>query len=1151
MSRSPLEAQQTVILSGRVTDAAGQAVSGATVDLNRLPDWVFVAGQETDENGAYRFSVPPGRYHFAVKPQRGPLIPQDMQLALSADTTRNIVLEPGVTLSGQVTDPAGQPVGAWLSVYDDAGQEISFGPANASGHYSLGVPVGTYQVNVYSDAFLDKTVEGVEVTHDTVLNITLDSGVLLEGKVVDDRGQPVPDARVCVHLSTEEWWRGICSETELTGSFQLRAPPAKYVVTVHPMFPLRRTRLRLDASGERVADLILTVSRHPMPFVPDDPPKAALISISQPTATGEVTLTGAAGSVAPHSAIFALTLETGHFTTAQATADGNFTATLFAPAGTSVLIKADPVGTGVAQFVDSAPADPDDGGLSALPGTILRVTDPSGPGIPIGGAGKIDWNRLPAWTFHGSINTHALAPGDPLRVRGTVRVDSPVLQGISALQVETSLGLEPADGPSLLHGNSGAATTFLTPTGLPLERWGQPWATGFRQNRSTPSVKAASTQAEARVDLTLTLPSDLPAGYYRPFLQFGFPDMPAEAPPSRPFLALPAQDAGAVVLPTIKVGNPAPPHLDWMLLLDTLSNGSRGVVAVGDADRFAIAQRILTSSETFVIPRLGAASGQPLTYRLEPFVPTVSLANNSSGSPPNSPRIPFRFPSGSLTVTIRHPDGTETLLGPAPFVQSRSKSPVDEEGGFLFDGGGGHLREVYQLTTLDPRFEVTFSQDGLHVITVEGTIDDIWGHTWIGGGTYEVHVGRVLALDTAVLPGTHFEVGDGFNPGLVISPPMTAEVEVRLQHVPHSDTSQLEERVIRGRTNRFGYFQPGGNSVVFEQPGEYRVDITATGRDDQEQLWMGSRTWGGVVAPVDSRIVAHGRRGIDAQDTIGPQWFFFDQLPWNGEVAHVPFPFQSGDVTWVEEAGDVDSSLPVMSFHDPSRQLTQLMLQRNPYPLESPGSFEERVVVGEAPLFSSRPDGIDPALDPARVDLWGYSYRSVQRPLVRVREEIGEEFIPSSYWRFHDRYADQIGVGPDGDLPGEFKFQYGAAVLHGSALTQSYYAIYGSLFVLVSENDPDGTRTFPPFQGNGGGPSGGPLFTLKGEDIDLFIHLTGVRPGSVLETGNTFALVGAVGPTLPAKVAYTVTAPDGSKRTFSGQANSIGYYYEPEDNFMW
>ena len=382
---------------------------------------------------------------------------------------------------------------------------------------------------------------------------------------------------------------------------------------------------------------------------------------------------------------------------------------------------------------------------------------------------------------------------------------------------------------------------------------------------------------------------------------------------------------------------------------------------------------------------------------------------------------------------------------------------------------------------------------------------------------------------------------------------MTAEVEVRLQHIPHSDVSQLEERVIRGRTNRFGYFQPAGNSVVFDQPGEYRVDITARGRDDQGQLWMGSRTWGGVVAPVNPTIVAHGRRGIDAQDTIGPQWFFFDQLSRNEETPHVPFPFQSGDVTWIGETGDVDSSLPDMSFHDPSRQLTALLRQRGgenvPLGL-GPGSFAERVVVGEAPLFSSRPDGIDPALDPTKVDLWGYSYRSVQRPLVRVREELGEENIVSPYWRFNDRYAKQIGVGQHGDLPGEFKFQYGAAVLHGSALDQAHYAVYGSLFVLIPDDDPLGTRTFPPFQGNGGGPSGGPLFTLKGEDIDLFIHLTGVRPGSVLETGNTFALVGAIGPTLPAQVTYTVTAPDGTQRRFSGWANEIGYYYESEDNFI-
>ena len=1146
----PAEAQQTVTLSGRVTDTAGQAVSGAFVELIRVPGLIWTDGHNTNTNGAYRLSVSPGTYRLRVRPSHGPLIAQKSEeLTLSTNTTRNVVLETGVTLSGRVTGPAGQPVPrAWLSVRSGDYQEVSFGLADESGHYSLGVPVGSYHVDVYHEDFPNKTLEGVAVAQATVLNITLESGVVLGGKVVDEAGEPVPHALVCAHLPTEQRSEGTCRDSELGGSFQLQVAPAVYVVTVRPLFPLQPVRHRLEVGEEGVADLVLTVSRQPLPFVPDDPPKAALISISAPTADGEVTMTGAAGSVPPQSAVVAITLETGSFTIAQATADGSFTATLFAPAGTSVLIKADPFGTSAAQMMDREPLDRASP-LAALSGTIIRVADPPGAGIPIGGAGRIASNRLPVWTFRGSLNTQTLAPGDPLRVRGTVRVDSPRLQGVGALQVHTRLAFERADGPSLLHGLSAAGTTFLTPTELPIERMSRFWTPGLSQYRTVPLVRTAATQVEAEVDLRLPLPSDLPDGYYRPFLSFSFPDMPTEESASQPFIDLRGQLPELLVLPFITVGHPTPPRLDWMLLLDTLSNGSRGVVAVEDAARFAIAQRILTSSDTFVIPRLDAASGQPLTYRLEPFVPTVSLDTGSGGNPPNAPRIPFQFPSGSLTVTIRHPNGAETVLGPAPFVQSRSRSVGDDEGVTL-DSGGGHIKEVYQLTTLDPRFEVAFSQDGLHVITVEGTINDIWGRTWTGGGTYEVHVGRVLALDTAVLPGTLFEVGDGFNPGLVLSPPLTAEVEVRLQHIPHSDIGQLEERVIRGRTNRFGYFQPAGNSVIFEQPGEYRVDITATGRDDQGQLWMGSRTWGGVVAPVNPTIVAHGRRGIDAQDTIGPQWFFFDDIVRNDITPHIPFPFQSGDVTWVEEAGEVDSSLPVMSFHDPSRQITALLLQREPGPLQEPGSFAERVVVGETPLFSSRPDGVDPALDPTKVDLWGYSYRSVQRPLVRVREEIGEEFILSAYWRFNDRYANQIGVGAHGDLPGEFKFQYGAAVLHGSALDRSHYAIHGSLFVLVPDDDPTGSRTFPPFQGNGGGPSGGPLFTLKGEDIDLFIHLTGVRPGSVLETGNTFALVGAIGPTLPAKVAYTVTAPDGSRRTFSGQANEVGYYYEPEDNFI-
>lgn len=73
--------------------------------------------------------------------------------------------------------------------------------------------------------------------------------------------------------------------------------------------------------------------------------------------------------------------------------------------------------------------------------------------------------------------------------------------------------------------------------------------------------------------------------------------------------------------------------------------------------------------------------------------------------------------------------------------------------------------------------------------------------------------------------------------------------------------------------------------------------------------------------------------------------------------------------------------------------------------------------------------------------------------------------------------------------------------------------------------------------------------TLKGRDIDLFLHLTGVRPGTVLETGDAFGLAGAVAPPLPALISYTVTLPSGSKRSFSGRASKVGYYYQSKDDF--
>jgi hypothetical protein len=109
----------------------------------------------------------------------------------------------------------------------------------------------------------------------------------------------------------------------------------------------------------------------------------------------------------------------------------------------------------------------------------------------------------------------------------------------------------------------------------------------------------------------------------------------------------------------------------------------------------------------------------------------------------------------------------------------------------------------------------------------------------------------------------------------------------------------------------------------------------------------------------------------------------------------------------------------------------------------------------------------------------------------------------------------------------------------------------GSGWVFIPESDTTGSRVMPPFSGPGNGgwtTEGGPILTLKGDDIQMFILPTGTRPGSALEIGDTFHFAGHIMPTLDSMVAYTVTAPSGALFLRGGQANSIGYFYDPGDN---
>ncbi|TMA35805.1 MAG: hypothetical protein E6J79_14350 [Deltaproteobacteria bacterium] len=109
------------------------------------------------------------------------------------------------------------------------------------------------------------------------------------------------------------------------------------------------------------------------------------------------------------------------------------------------------------------------------------------------------------------------------------------------------------------------------------------------------------------------------------------------------------------------------------------------------------------------------------------------------------------------------------------------------------------------------------------------------------------------------------------------------------------------------------------------------------------------------------------------------------------------------------------------------------------------------------------------------------------------------------------------------------------------------YGIYASLWMHLPDDESGETYVFPPFEGANGGPFDGPLLTLQGQAIDGFVVPLAVRPGTILEVGDTFSFAAELAPTLPAAVSVVVTGPEG--HTVTGRANPVGYFYDPAQDF--
>ncbi len=775
-----------------------------------------------------------------------------------------------------------------------------------------------------------------------------------------------------------------------------------------------------------------------------------------------------------------------------------------------------------------------------------------------------------------AVDTYA--PGDLLRIEGSIRLYSPAITdttGVEDISVQGWLALmmlyDPDGRP--LAAQDYFMSTLLTPTGFPIQRTDRPveWLEVGIYPYNLHYAGGNAVQGDFIV--TGQLPADLLPGVYRPFISLDFSGVPTSTRWVAANVVYSTFYANEAPLPPIVVDDGPvgtssfSRRLIWRLLTDDFVQGTRGAGAREDEGLFELASQIVTQGAAYYTPKADVRTGQSVTYRLEPFLPMISFTDRRMPTPP---LIPFDLPGGELHVVVREPDGTVTNLGSGQFAQSFNRTKTTRSGNDL-NSGTVQLDDVYSLMVDESQFRLSFDQYGHHVINMTGSVHDIWGNTYTGGGTYDVWVAHPLDIDPGVLPGTPLATGDAFNPTVQFYPRVPADVSLAVTLYPNSEPALATIWKLSGKANAYGYYSPA-DSITMTQPGEYRVDLTAIYTDTHEEVYMGSLTWGGVVMSSSPDLIAHGRRGLDSLPHIpSSDWFFLSDLPIpEGAISHSLNPYYNGDILWSRMSdGNVggDSLILGASVRDPVGAIQaagQARANRIHPPVSPPpaeGDLGERFTRNEIPLFISTVSGrpaqfvlgqIGRGAVPDDVDQIAYSYRSSQRPGVRVREVVAEDGQSGGYWRLDTLYDDQLGVGVQGDQVNDFKYQYVGAVFRDLDSGRNEYLGYGSGWIFIPDQDPrGGSRVFPPLGGYHAQDSrGGPILTLLGKDIHIFILPTAVRPGAVLEMGDVFRFAGHLMPTLKSRVVVTVTNPSRTEQHIvDGQANSVGYFYDPNDDF--
>jgi len=765
-------------------------------------------------------------------------------------------------------------------------------------------------------------------------------------------------------------------------------------------------------------------------------------------------------------------------------------------------------------------------GVNDIGVTVTSVEERDGivyPGGPLSGNIVRFGLDGPRWSAGGRLDRVDFTPGETMTLELDTRLRVPDLpESLVGLQLIGTVGLQPvvvgADGSqnvAALLANNGWSNV-LTPSGLAVDNLRGDVHLGTVT--VTPLRRDDTLLAGFRFELTL--PDRLPPGYYVPTFsgsaQIGDGEVFSWTDEGVFGAGLTVSRVELSRLPLVlRVGTVEAPRLLWTLFYDHPSDGSRGILADEDRQRAALSNRVHFNAPTYVLP--------PGAYPLEPYLLNF-LPNMDDTSV--APLLPLLFPGGRLKVIVTRPDGTVDDLPGVAIVQNQVS--VGRFGSMV-------PQSIYRLTSLNPAYtDYAFDLAGEYQIDLTGSVEDVFGNRYTGGGTYTVLIANPLDLTPGVLPGTPFHVGDVLFLGGQIAPGFPAKVQVRLR-LFNLDGS-VDEQTFSGTANRHGYFalEP---AFRFFTPGEYVLDYDVQHTAEDGSVWAASLRSAGVVS-AESSLVARGVRGLVGDtDLYRPAWFTTELYPPPDSLADLLprpyYPYHAGDVATIR-----DGMRPVLQAQDLDGAYETWLLGNL-------DAMAQPVAVDALPLqpvLGGTPDTIGPALRPDFFVNEAYAYISATRPDVTASQYIlglDDPALPLG-WDGDDNFNAQIGAGSN--RPGDYLFLFGGAVVRNGEAGISDTAPYAALAV-VDDGEVTVSAPYNLIRDR-------PLLTVREREYDLFFHPTGLQPGQVMVQGDTLAAVGQVAPTLTSQVAVTITSPSGSVRRFEGLTNATGYFYDPANDFM-